>query len=226
MKWSQRYHIFLSLLRNLKNIKDLSIAIKTESKVSKGSFDSSVDQFSLGGLERRDGKLEKIEVGKKYINIDLNGKNSKFWQVALAELSSVYYSTEIPNIKTYLSLQGLLGKTFNLSANPLIKLASNKLTNKSLKKVGGAFCFGPGKKLMNRNRSFVCAKANNGNKNIMASLEAPDAYLFTADLGVECATKIIEGELRGSLTPAQAFGCDYVLNFENVIRHEHMNYYC
>ena len=68
-------------------------------------------------------------------------------------------------------------------------------------------------------RAHVWARAadERGNE-AQAWLETSEVYQFTAVAGVRCVEKVLEDRLRGALTPALAFGADFVLEIEGTQR--------
>ena len=56
--------------------------------------------------------------------------------------------------------------------------------------------------------------------NLEAWLETMEAYRLTAQAGIRSVEKILAKDLRGALTPAQAFGADFILEFEDTKRFE------
>ena len=53
-----------------------------------------------------------------------------------------------------------------------------------------------------------------------AWLETVEVYRFTAEIGVRCVEKVLELQPVGALTPAQAFGADFVLEAEGTKRYD------
>jgi short subunit dehydrogenase-like uncharacterized protein len=68
-------------------------------------------------------------------------------------------------------------------------------------------------------RSYVWARAaDDSGREAQAWLETPESYQFTAVAGVRSVEKILEDRPVGALTPALAFGADFVLEVEGTQR--------
>ncbi|MGH7269267.1 MAG: saccharopine dehydrogenase family protein, partial [Polyangiaceae bacterium] len=83
---------------------------------------------------------------------------------------------------------------------------------------------GPGERARAAGRTHVWAMAEDAaGRTVQAWLETTDGYAFTAVAGVRCIERILEGKVNGGagvLTPAQAFGADFVLEIEGTERYD------
>jgi hypothetical protein len=49
----------------------------------------------------------------------------------------------------------------------------------------------------------------------------PEGYSLTAATAFDAACRVVAGEIKpGSQTPSRAFGVDYILNFDGVVRED------
>ena len=78
---------------------------------------------------------------------------------------------------------------------------------------------GPSAQVRQTSRSFVWACAANAEgQSAEARLEAPEAYQLTAYAAVRAVERLLAGNVVGALTPAQAFGADFVLELPRTTR--------
>jgi short subunit dehydrogenase-like uncharacterized protein len=69
-------------------------------------------------------------------------------------------------------------------------------------------------------RSYVWARADNRRGTVVeAWQELGEGYAFTAAAAVRAVEGVLERRPTGALTPAQAFGADFVLGFDGVKRY-------
>jgi len=63
--------------------------------------------------------------------------------------------------------------------------------------------------------------ARNKRETVRARLTTPEGYTLTARTSLDAAMRVAAGDLKpGFQTPSLAFGPDYILGFEGVIREE------
>jgi short subunit dehydrogenase-like uncharacterized protein len=71
--------------------------------------------------------------------------------------------------------------------------------------------------------SYFWARASDNNGNSVESwIETTESYRFTAAAAVRCVEKTLAGDLTGALTPAQAFGSDFVLEIDGSKRFDRL----
>jgi short subunit dehydrogenase-like uncharacterized protein len=199
--------------------KELEIAIVTLGNSSGGTAKTFLEMLPQGGRIRRDGHYVALPYGEKTIRVPMpNGRIYTAAAVPWGDLATGYRSTGIPNITTYLALPrrwiGAMGRTTSIGA----AILSRKSIRKMAQAVAGVTMTGPDENARRTGRSYLWARANDGSRNIAeAWLETAEAYQLTAVAAVSAVKKILAGELAasGALTPAQAFGADFVLELEN-----------
>lgn len=197
----------------------LEIAIVTLGNSSGGTARTFLEMLPQGGRIRRDGHYVALPYGEKTIEVPMpNGRIYTAAAVPWGDLATAYRSTGIPNIITYLALPrrwiGAMGRMTSIGAT----LLSRKSIRKMAQAVAGVTMTGPDENARRTGRSYLWARAKDSSGNIVeAWLETAEAYRLTAVAAVSAVEKILAGELAasGALTPAQAFGADFVLELEN-----------
>src|SRR6185436_4839728 len=77
----------------------------------------------------------------------------------------------------------------------------------------------PASQVGGQRTSYAWARATNQNGHqVEAWLELGEGYHFTAASSVQAVEHVLRDHPSGALTPAQAFGADFVLNIEGVRR--------
>jgi hypothetical protein len=58
-------------------------------------------------------------------------------------------------------------------------------------------------------------------QNVRSRVRTPEVYSLTAATAIDAACRIVAGEIKpGFQTPSLAFGVDYILNFDGVVRED------
>jgi short subunit dehydrogenase-like uncharacterized protein len=82
---------------------------------------------------------------------------------------------------------------------------------------------GPDEHTRRTARSHLWARAmNEKGDEAQAWLETLEGYCFTAVAGVRCVERIFQGRPQGTLTPALAFGADFVLEIPGTQRYDRL----
>ena len=201
----------------------LDLGITAMSNPSPGTLKTMLEYYDIGQLVRRNGKLvrlEKVEVRK----MQFSDIERVVRPVTWGDLSTAYRTTGIPNISTYFPLPkkfpNLLG---SLGITPK-EMFEKEEAKKKVETWIEQNIHGPDENKRKTYRCYICASVNNnkGDK-AQAWLETMESYRFTAVAGVRAVEKIFKLELKGVLTPALAFGADFILEIPETKRIDTIN---
>ena len=193
----------------------LDIAFASPGKASAGTFKSALGMLPGGGLVRRAGELVPWPLGKGIKRLRFSDKVRTALPIPWGDLETAYRATRIPNITTYMAFPRRLSEVVRVVS----PVGQGLLTLGMLRRIAGRwadnFVQGPDVQLRKTGRShlWACA-ADRAGYQVEAWVETLEAYQFTAVAGVRCVEKLFENSLQGALTPAQAFGADFVLEIE------------
>ena len=207
----------------LADASELSIAIKSLSEVSAGTANTMIEMLGTqsggpGSLVRRNGKLVPQALQKDTIEVTFSdGRTQTVFPIPWGDLATAETTTGIPNVTTYMALPvspRLVG--LGTSAGKLLQIGPlRQLTQTLISKA----ISGPDEQVRQNARSYVWAQASNERgESVETWLETVEAYRFTAEAGVRCIEHLLANELAGALTPAQAFGPDFVLEIPGTMR--------
>jgi short subunit dehydrogenase-like uncharacterized protein len=190
----------------------LELAIAGVSRASAGTVKSSLESLPTGNRVRRDGKLVSIPFGAGARRIEFLDRERTALPIPWGDLETAYRSTGIPNITTYMAFPQRAIPWLRFAypvARLLLKLPFLRRLAAGLV---GRVVHGPGEKLRQTGRSQAWAAASrpDGAQEV-GWLETMEAYAFTAVAGVRCVEKLLDTHQAGALTPAQAFGAEFVL---------------
>jgi short subunit dehydrogenase-like uncharacterized protein len=71
-------------------------------------------------------------------------------------------------------------------------------------------------------QAVLVGPARNGRGQAVRSrIRTPEGYSLTATTAFDTACRVVAGEIKaGFQTPSRAFGADYILNFDGVVRED------
>jgi short subunit dehydrogenase-like uncharacterized protein len=204
----------------------LEIAFDAITRASSGTTRTQLEIIARGGLVRRGGNLVNILLGTSSRRIQFSHGERWAFPSPLADLATVYRVTSIPNITTYIALPRLLVRLASLAA-PLFPAVQRLFASLTVRRGLGWLIEravkGPDADFRHTARSYIWARAANARgEDAQAWLETLEAYQFTAISAVRCVERVLGGGYRGALTPAQAFGADFVLEIEGTQRFDNI----
>lgn len=203
----------------VKDPKTLDIGISALGSTSAGTMKSSVESLARGGRVRRDGMLIPWPIGKGARRLRFTYAERSAVPIPWGDLVTAFHTTGIPNITTYMTfpkrqvqVMSLAGRAFPLLLRPApVRRLVNALIDRKVE--------GPDEQTRRRSRSYVYARAESANGEAAeAWLETIEGYHLTAITSVLAVERTLGSELRGALTPARAFGADFVLEVPDTKR--------
>lgn len=169
----------------------IDIALHVAGPMSRGSAISAAENLTLKCLQRLDGKLVDQDSGNT-MQFDFDdGKGSvSCFPATLPDVITLWRSTNIPNIRTFVHVAGDAFPTENLDA-----LAE-----------------GPTAKQRESNPYHVAATVTGSDgSTTRAVLHTVNGYTFTTLASVEAARRVLMGEAQaGFQTPSSLFGYRFV----------------
>jgi len=187
----------------------LELAIAGEGGVSPGTLKTIFEHISTGLLMRENGQLTKLTLGNGARKVTFSDKVRTVTPTVWGDLVTAYITTGIPNIIVYMPYSKTmvdLMKATRLKKDKIQEWIENNI-------------HGPDEFTRNTARSYVWARATNSNgQETQAWLETMEGYKFTAVAGVRSVEKVFELSPKGALTPALAFGKDFILEIPDTKR--------
>jgi short subunit dehydrogenase-like uncharacterized protein len=203
----------------------LETAVLAIHRFSAGTAKSFVEMLPLsGGRIRRDGKLQAHPIGGLTKRVRFSIGEMSALSVPWGDIAAAYRSTGIPDITSYMGLPAWLIPVAKFSAPFGQWLFRSKLARRVVNQMLDIVIRGPDEHYRERTRSYVwaCAYDRAGNR-AEAWLDTLEAYRFTAVMAVRSIEQMAVLNLRGALTPAQAFGVDFVLEAADTRRFDSLD---
>lgn len=190
--------------------------------ISAGTAKSMLELVpALGNVARRDGRLVRIPFGAGARRFRFPYGERLAMPAPWGDVEMAYHTTGIPNITAYLAFPPALVGLFALTgpvAGLLLKPAG---VRRLLGRAVDRLMTGPSEAARDQGRSWVYARVSRADgQHAEAWLETVEGYRFTAEAGVRAVERVLDGNMRGALTPAQAFGADFALEIDGTRRYD------
>jgi short subunit dehydrogenase-like uncharacterized protein len=186
---------------------------------SPGTTKTMLEHLPQGVFARKHGEFVRIDPKAGLRTVRFSDRERSVMPISWGDLATAYRTTGILNISVFTALQpkiaARIGKILPLARKLLaigfLRRLAQKWVVKNIK--------GPDTKTRETARCYFWAQvANEKGEKAEAWLETPEGYHMTAVAGVRCVEKIFEQQTKGALTPALAFGADFVLEIPGVER--------
>lgn len=199
----------------------LEIAFATANKASAGTAKTMLEMAQRGSVARREGALVPVPFGGEVRKIRFSDRERTAVAVPWGDLETAYKTTGIPNITVFMAMPPAQARAVRFLGPTLTGvLRSDRIRSAALRWVERKVQ-GPVESERQAGRSFIHACARDAEeKSVEAWLETSESYAFTALGGVLAVEHILAENPVGALTPALAFGADFVLEIEGTKRFE------
>jgi short subunit dehydrogenase-like uncharacterized protein len=199
---------------------ELELAFAGMVEASAGTTKSMLEHLPSGGRVRRGGALQPWPTGKGARRQRFaNGREYTVMPIPWGDLVTAWHTTGIPNITTYAGMPGgapVLARLVGPLAQRALKVDA---VRRFLLQRVEATVQGPSEETRRTSRSYVWGRARAADgREAQAWLDLPEGYHFTAGATVRAVEEVLARRPSGALTPAAAFGADFVLSIEGCRR--------
>lgn len=177
-----------------------------------GTAKSLLEMLPNGSVMRRGGQLIPTDFGATQTHIRLPNGEFPAMAIPWGDVSTAYRTTGIPNITAYFATTPLQAQAARWFGVLLQTLARSERFRRWAGEVIDRSLPGPSEqtRLTTRSHIYARAAAPDG-RQAEAWLETKEGYAFTVDSALLCVERALTAGLAGALTPALAFGADFVL---------------
>lgn len=192
--------------------------VGSKTGMSRGTAVTMAKNISKGGFIRENGEIKNVTLAYEVKEIEFSDRKQWSMTIPWGDLMTSYHQTQIPNIKVFSGasikiinkIKKYRNLKFLLGIGWIQKLVRRKIENSVT---------GPNEKDLKSGKTYVLGKVSDSKgASYSAELITPEAYFLTAKTAVASAMKLQKEVKRGYLTPAQAFGTNFIMEFENVTR--------
>ncbi len=198
---------------------DLELAFYGLGRISHGTQTTMTMNIGNGGAIRKNGEIVNVPAAYETKEIDFGEVQKTGVTIPWGDVSTAFYSTEIPNIKvftvipekqiTLLKMSRYVG--WLLALTPFQSILQSQIPEG-----------GPDEEERESGKTYLWGKATDAKGNSVESRQqGPEGYKFTMLTALRIAEKILEGEFCvGFQTPAKCYGDELVLEIEGVERQD------
>ncbi|HWO12169.1 MAG TPA: saccharopine dehydrogenase NADP-binding domain-containing protein, partial [Polyangiaceae bacterium] len=207
---------------------ELVIAFASLGRPSAGTAKASFEGVLRGNFVRRGGQLSEIAWGEGVREVRFSDRARTALPIPWGDLETAYRTTGIPNITTLMAVPEGAGRLLAL-ARPVTTaflptlmagLGATGVRELALSAIE-RYVKNPDARARQAGRAYLWARASAPNgAGREAWLETVDGYALTAESAVLALEKVQALRPVGALTPARAFGADFVLEIGGSVRHE------
>lgn len=201
----------------------LELGISGMSGFSQGTLKTMIEKLEYGALLRRAGKFVSKPLGGFPKRIRFIDKERISYAISWGDLCTAYRTTRIPNITTYMALPKYISYLTGPVDFIFRSIIGLNIIQKFVKFIIEKRVQGPDEYVRKNYNSYIWAKARNEKGDTFESwLKTLEAYQLTAISAIKCVKKLREKESNviGTLTPALAFGGDFILEFPDTVRRD------
>lgn len=196
----------------------LVMALRGLESASQGTLRTAIRQVAQPVLCRRSGTIVPLD-DRSPRWIDFGSGDEPCVPVSWGDVATAFHTTGVGNVTVYFRRTPLfraadiLGKLFG----PVLR---SRIGQKGLAAIVRRFPEGPGQAERIGHRATIWAEAiDSSGRSFRAMLSTPDAYDFAANCALEISSRISSlPAALGLVTPAQAFGADFVLTLPGCSR--------
>jgi len=182
---------------------------------SAGTAKSMVEALPQGNRVRRGGALVKVPMEQGARTVRFLCGDRTVVPIPWGDLSTAWRTTSIGDITTYMAVPPRQARVLELAAPFAERLLALGPLRRLAQAAIGRAVQGPGEEARARGRSHVWARAADGRGHeAQAWLETCDGYTFTALSAVRLVERVLAEKPPGAITPAGAFGADFVLEID------------
>lgn len=209
---------------------ELEIALAAIANPSAGTAKSALGIYALGGMARREGRLVSQPLGRGLKRVRFTSRERWVVPGPIADLASAYRTTGIPDITVYMAVGRQTAQMLRFIwpattvTIPLMRAALKvNPVERALRSLIEKRTVGADAATRAKGRSYVWARAAAGGRVAEAWLETIEAYDFTQEIALRAVERVLADRPVGALTPAQAFGADFVMEVAGTVRKDRLD---
>ncbi|SIS06362.1 saccharopine dehydrogenase family protein [Natronorubrum thiooxidans] len=214
------------LHEQLPSATDLSLGVKGNGPLSRGTARTFVEQLGNDGVVRRNGRLIKVPAAFRTREIDFGTGPEHAVTVPWGDVVTAGHSTGIDSIVVYAAVPPWATRAMT-AVDSLGWLLERGPVETLLKRLIDARVDGPSARERARDTAVVWGEAvdDSTDRRVRARVRTPNPYALTAEAAVSAAERVFDGRDHtrspvpaGFQTPSSAFSPEFVLELEGTTR--------
>lgn len=189
----------------------LALGFDSGSRMSRGTAKTSVERLGHGCAARINSLIETVPLAWKSREIDFGSGKKMAMTIPWGDVSTAFYTTEIPNIEVYIPASPRLIKRLR-RLNWIRFIFNWQWVQNKLKAKIETQSEGPDDKERDNNPTYVWGEVSNGRGDRKEMrIKVKNGYSVTAEGAVEMAVYTLEhAEKGGFYTPSRLYGAKLV----------------
>jgi short subunit dehydrogenase-like uncharacterized protein len=206
--------------RRLPSAIRLAVGYQVRGRLSRGTLRTMLEQLPRGGVVRRDGALKAVPLGWKARRFLIEDRRIDATTFPLADVTTAYHSTGIPNVDAYIGLPSALIWAFKASGPFSGALALGPIKAAAEACLDSLAHRGPSPDQREKGESLVWAEASDpGGRRVLSKLELGEGYSVTVKTALRAIERVRRADLTpGFQTPAKAYSPDFILECDDCRR--------
>lgn len=212
--------VFLKKL--LPDATELRLAFASKgSSVSRGTALTMVEGLGNKGAVRQNGRIVRVPLGHKTLHFPCGEKKCLGMTFPWGDVSTAFYSTEIPNIEIYVGISPTAYRNIRIS-HLFNRLLRTRLVRNFIRRQIDKRPAGPSAEQRANGRTYVWGEVRNAAGEVrQATMETPESYELTCLSSLLILKKVLSDNFKtGFQTPAKVYGEDLILEIPGVLRRE------
>jgi short subunit dehydrogenase-like uncharacterized protein len=188
-------------------------------QISPGSAKTMIESAHIGTLARFEGQIKRTGVRDGLRQLPFLDGMHTVLPTTLGDLATAYRTTGIPNISTYTAFPGWMATIYSRT-EPIFRTLYRFSLLRRMASKGAEMSARRGsnhERTGEPSQVWVRVRNEEGDEK-QAWLETEESYQFTAAASVRSVEKVLSIRPQGVLTPALAFGADFVLEIPGTRR--------
>lgn len=196
---------------------ELNLAILLLGGMSRGTASTLVAGLGEGGAVRKGGRIVKVLNAHDVRKIDFGRGPVRCCTIPWGDVSTAFYSTNIPNIAVYASVPGPAITMMSLMGGFGATVMGSSGVQSVLQGYIDRNMYGPDDEARAKGKSVCWGEVIKGDERKSAILTGPEGYTLTALTALNAAARVEAGDIKaGFQTPAKMWGADFVREVESV----------
>ena len=188
---------------------ELWLAFSSGAGVSRGTLKTMIEGAGLGSAIRKDGRITRVPQAWDVREIPFPSRPRLAMTIPWGDISTAYRTTGIPNIRVYSASSPKSVRNLR-RIRPLLPV----LRLKPVQRLATAYAnrrTGPSAEERMRAKTELWGRVANakGDEVTMTSI-VDEGYTFTVKSSIAAVERVLASTLKGALTPALAFGANFV----------------
>jgi short subunit dehydrogenase-like uncharacterized protein len=189
--------------------------VSTGGGLSRGTAKTMTMGMGYGSVIRKNGVLQTIPMGAKTLNVNFGLFTANTLNIPWGDIATAFRSTGIANIEVYTGVPASSVRMAKVAHYLRWLLRLRVVKDFMLKKIDRKPA-GPSNEKRDKTKTYLWGKAWNESKSVEKRMVTPNGYSLTASTSVEIAIRLLKDQRSGYMTPAQAFGQDFIYSFDGV----------